>query len=284
MSLRRLLLVCLVAPALLGARAVTAPEVEALVRAGNAAFERGDYSGAAVYYEKATDRATDPGLVAFNLATAKYHLREGDSQALADAEQAYRCCLAPGDPRRARALFGLGNCLLARAAGASLDPTALRSAIDSFGECLRDPSSDKALARRARYNRQRARLLLLQAPPPPGSSSDDGADREDKPEEDSEQPKQPEDRGADGQERSENRGKGSPARVGEHSPGDDKEGAAGPGRGSLLPPLPDRAEAAPLAPNDALQHLEQATQRILDDARQHRRARSRPAGSGVRDW
>src|SRR5258708_3722559 len=113
MNHRRWLLACLLVPILLGAQSLSAPDIDTLIRAGNAAFERGAYAEAAAQYEKASNRTTEPGLVAFNLATAKYHLaREGNPQALADAELGYRCCLEPGDPRRAQALFGLGNCLL----------------------------------------------------------------------------------------------------------------------------------------------------------------------------
>ena len=84
MTLRRWLLPGLLLPLLLGARtARTDDDVEALLRAGNAAFDRGAYSDAAALYEKAGDRATEPGLVAFNLATAKYHLaRDGRLVAL----------------------------------------------------------------------------------------------------------------------------------------------------------------------------------------------------------
>src|SRR5258708_5871173 len=114
-SWRWLPVVSLLATALLalGASPRGQPDMESLLRQGNAAFARGDYAEAARLYEEAETRATDPGLVAFNLASAKYHLAvtgEGGATALSEAERLYRCCLARTDPRRPRALYGLGNC------------------------------------------------------------------------------------------------------------------------------------------------------------------------------
>jgi hypothetical protein len=285
MTFRHWLPAGLLVPLLLGARGPRAEDVEALLRAGDDAFARGAHAQAAALYEKAEERSTEPGMAAFNLATAKFHLaRDGSPQALAEAEQAYRCCLEPGDPRRPRALFGLGNCLLLRAAGTSLDRVALRQAIDRFGECFRDENCSSALAADARHNRQRARLLLLQAPSSPeggpeeGSASDDAKD--DPPEQ-----KQPDGKGEPGTaEEQGNRG-GSPstARGGPEQPTGPNQGAPTAGQGAL-PPLADRSEPSPLTPNDALAHLEQATRRIMDEMRQHRRSRARPAGAGVRDW
>jgi tetratricopeptide (TPR) repeat protein len=282
---RSWLLAGLLVPVLLGARSAAAPDVESLLRAGNAAFDRGAYAEAIVLYEKAGDRTTDPGLAAFNLAAAKYQLaRGGNAQALADAELAYRCCLERGDPRRARALFGLGNCLLLRAGGASLDGVALRSAIDRFGECLRDPGCDKNLAADARYNRQRARLLLLQAPPSPEGAANDSSD--DDPKEDpTDPPKGPDEKRQPGasDEGSDKGAKPAPDKGDAERSGGDKHGTTAPGRG-VLPPVRDSAEPAPIGPQDAQEHLEQATRRILEEMRQYRRGKPRSAGPGVRDW
>jgi hypothetical protein len=278
--IRRWLPAGLLVPLLLGARPPRAADVEALLRAADAAFARGAHAEAAAMYEKAEERSTEPGLAAFNLAAAKLALaREGNPQALGEAEQAYRCCLEPGDPRRPRALFGLGNCLLLRAAGTALDRLALRQAIDRFTECLRDERCTAELAADARHNRQRARLLLLQAPPPPDGAPEEGGDdaKPDPPDE-----KQPDGKGAGTSEEPGNRA-GSPGtpQGGPEQPTGASQGSPTAGQGSL-PPLADRGEVAPLAPQDALEHLEQATRRILDEMRQHRRSRARPAG--VRDW
>src|SRR6516164_5322763 len=107
--------------------AATGPDTdpETLLNEGNAAFARGDYAEAADLYRRAEARTTDPGRVAFNRATAVYHqaLEDPDDAAelLREAERLYRCCLELDDPRRPRALYGLGNCLLQRAGDQGLD-------------------------------------------------------------------------------------------------------------------------------------------------------------------
>src|SRR5262249_43092578 len=97
----------------LGAAGPTPPDD--LVRRGNVAYERGDFARAAGLFDQAAERATHPGLATFNQAVAAYRLarlnEDGDA-GLREAAALFRCCLARGDPRRTRALFGLGNCLL----------------------------------------------------------------------------------------------------------------------------------------------------------------------------
>src|SRR5947199_517822 len=54
--------------------------VERLLRDGNAAFDRGDYEQAVEFYSQAEDRATDPGQVAYNKATALYRLGQDEKE------------------------------------------------------------------------------------------------------------------------------------------------------------------------------------------------------------
>jgi hypothetical protein len=96
---------------------------------------------------------------------------EGPSPELLEAEQWYRCCLEPSDPRRPRALCGLGNCLLHKAGGR--DEASLRAALTCYDQCLQSAGDDTELASDARYNREKARLLLLQFPPPANNSPGD---------------------------------------------------------------------------------------------------------------
>ena len=102
--------------ALLGlAPASRIEDIDDLVRGSNVAFHRGDLGEASALLERAQRLAPDPRLVAFNLATIRYHqARAGQMSALAEAEVLYRCCIEPGDIHRAEALLGLGSCLLAR--------------------------------------------------------------------------------------------------------------------------------------------------------------------------
>jgi hypothetical protein len=287
MTVRHCLLLGLLLPAVLAAGRSGPGDPDELIRAGNAAFERGAFAEAARCYEQAELRGTDPRLIAFNLATARYQqVREGHLQALPAAEEAYRCCLEPGDPRRARALFGLGNCLLIRAGITRLpDAAALRAAIDRFTMCLRDPACDAALAADARYNQARAQLLLSQAPPAPGASGEEPPGGEEPGKEDLDNPGRKNDAlgergiGPDGRP-----DRGTPAGAGDtEHPGARPEGTSSPGRGTL-PPVPDHPDAAPLAPRDAAEHLKHAAEKIQSDLATHRRGRSRPASPGVRDW
>jgi tetratricopeptide (TPR) repeat protein len=268
--------------ALLGAAPAADPE--ALLREGNEAFARGDFARAAALYEKAEVRATDPSLVAFNLAAAKYRLAEADGspQALLEAEQAYRCCVEPGAPRRAEALYGLGNCLLLKAG--DHDGAALKAAIACYDRCLREAGPDEALADDVRYNRARARLALQQL------LAQSGRPKDERPSSDDENPERPDrsplqnpdgDLGPDGQRGTQ----AGPAMV-KPGPGqgpvqtDDRP----PGGQGTLPPVPDRAEPAPLSPQDAAAHLELANRRILEERQAHRRGNLRPPAPAVRDW
>jgi hypothetical protein len=57
-----------------------------------------------------------------------------------------------------------------------------------------------------------------------------------------------------------------------------------PGGQGTLPPVPDRADPAPLSPQDAAAHLEQANRRILEERQTYRRGNVRPPAATVRDW
>src|SRR6478736_5916071 len=72
--MRRLGLLMAAMPAILLLGAAPDTNVERLLRDGNAAFDRSDYEQAVEFYTQAEDRATDPGQVAYNKATALYRL------------------------------------------------------------------------------------------------------------------------------------------------------------------------------------------------------------------
>jgi tetratricopeptide (TPR) repeat protein len=190
--------------ALLGAASLA--DVEDLVRQGNAAFARGDYAKAAAHYEEAEARSTDPGLVAFNKATAlfedgqydeaakHYWLCLGDAGAEAErllrrepgAALPDRVCKAAG-PRLAKVLYDLGNCELQRSKGT--DGEALAWAAILYGECLRAKPVDSSLRDDARHNLEVARDLLVLHPPKPASRD---TSKDENPEESP--PKKPDDR------------------------------------------------------------------------------------------
>jgi hypothetical protein len=264
-----------------------APDTEALLRAGSDALRREDYARAVALFEQAEPRATDPGMVTFNLATARYHLAlagKGGPQTLAEAEQAYGCCVGPGDPRRASALYGLGNCRLLRASGGGPpDPAGLRAAVDCYERCLRERAPDGLLAD-ARYNRERARLLLAQVVPDERDDSSSGDERKDQEPEGPDRPPKPEGGGEGGAEGAPDSRPGAvPAKPEPGSQPIPTDSAPAPGAGNL-PPIPDRSEPSPLSARDAALHLQQAARRILEERQTHRRARARPPAAGARAW
>jgi tetratricopeptide (TPR) repeat protein len=267
--------------------AVAPPDWQMLLRQGAAAYARGDYAAATALYEQAGDRTTDPGLVAFDLAAAQYRLAlasDADRMRLArEAEQSYRCCIEPGDARRARALYGLGNALLLRAGDRDAD--ALKAAVESYRQCLAETNLDESLADDARHNLERARLLLLQIPPSAGHSKDESSgDVPPKP--------QTSPREAPGARRNPTHDPsasvGKPDKSGDLTKPEKgtkpvETDVRPPGAGNL-PPVSDRADLPPLTAEDAARHLELASQRIEEDYKAHRRSKAPAPAANVRDW
>jgi tetratricopeptide (TPR) repeat protein len=262
-----------------------APDPEALLLEGHAAFARGDYAGAAALYEQAEVRSTDPGRVAFYLAGAKYHLAlrsEGPSAELQEAEQLYRCCLTPDDPRRLRALYGLGNCLLHRAG--ERDAASLRAAVACYDRCL--AGDDESLRADARYNREKARLLLLQMQNPtngpqpdrpPEDSMNPRPDRPDRPP----MPLQTGDTGAEGS--ADPRALVGPVKPEQGTTPAQTRDTPPPGKGDLQP-IPDEVDVPPLSAHDAAEHLDMAARRVVQERHGYRRRGAGEPAPGVRDW
>jgi hypothetical protein len=279
---------CLLVILLLGLKLAKEPSPERLVQEGQRAEARGDYETAAALYAQAEVYSTDPAEVAFYLAGAKYHLAlktEGLSPELLEAEQLYRCCLESADPRRPRALCGLGNCLLHKAG--TRDEASLRAALACYDQCLQSAGDDPALASDARYNREKARLLLLQMQPPANSAPSDRPPSDDMnlppPRFDNRQPfpVSATDSGPDGDT-------DPNARPGGVKP---DEGASAmktsepppPGKGNL-PPIPDEVEAPPLSPHEAVEYLQLAARKVLQERQIHHRRGEEPTAAGVKDW
>jgi hypothetical protein len=259
---------------------------ETLLREGDMAYARGDFGAAADFYERASLRTTEPGRAALSLAAARYRqaiTSDGPSRELYAAEELFRCCTEPGDPRRDRALFGLGNCLVLKSAGR--DAAALQAALASYAECLR-VTQDTDLAAAAKYNHERARLLLLQVQPlPEGGDRPNGSEA-------NEPPPRPDpqtgnaragdgDNGAD--PRQDPHGGIGPAQPEPGKSPVHSDGSPPPGAGNL-PPIPDQADVTPLAPREAAAHLEQAHLRIAQERQAHRRQPARAISDGIPAW
>jgi tetratricopeptide (TPR) repeat protein len=258
------------------------------VRQGNAAFGRGEFAEAIHYYERAEALATDPGLVAYNLAGAHYELGH-----FVEAGQCYRRALEDADgPRRVRALYGLGNALARQ--GQTLRGRAavqrLSDARTAYDACLAmesqaDEQTQSSCADTfadARFNRRLVDLLLERkrneaAQEPPGADADSG-------------PKP----GNDGKtERGTRPGDAEPDTTKRGTPADQgNEGGSGkgkpqtgdplPGKGNL-PLLPDDRDAPSLDAGAAREHLQAALDRIRKGRAEHMTAP--PSGvSRVKDW
>jgi tetratricopeptide (TPR) repeat protein len=273
---------------LLGAAPASDPE--ALVRLGNTAFARQDYAAAVDLYTRAEDRIVDPGLVAYNKATALFHLGAATEDAprrtglYREAELNYRRALEDAEgERRLGALYGLGTSLVQQGPGRGQAP--LQEAVRCFEECLKQPDLPSAFADDVRHNLELAKLLWLQAKNTrgnPDANPPDGSDdppRKDPPRPDSLQPGGEDPGGASPNAR------GDKVRV-QAEPGKtpiptDQQPAPGTGN---LPPVPDRDELVPMAPEDATAHLDRAAAKVLRERREHQQQSARPPASKVKDW
>jgi tetratricopeptide (TPR) repeat protein len=275
-------------------------DARALVRQGNAAFAEGEYEEAARLYQQAEERITDPGLAAFNKATAL-----AEQGKYADAVRHYWLCLGDAGtrierllrqhperdlpvpvrrsagPRLARALYNLGNCVLQQSGGTDAD--LLEQAIALFDHCLRPGRAADALRADARHNLELARELLRLHPRPPkrDQSSSDQRDQDKSTGKD--------DRGEDQGDN----GEGTDPQGGAVKPDPNQRDDSADrsletdetmaGRGNLAT-LPDKDELVPMSAEDAAAHLRQAVQRILGERRSYQEKAARSSSRDVLDW
>lgn len=166
--------------ALTAMSAAPAPTPEDFIRDGNAAVEQGRWEDALAYYDRADERGTDPGLIAFNKGTAYYRLND-----FRRAENHFRMALddaAIPAERRAKALYNLGDCLVKQAGEQEL--RLLRDAIRCYELCL-DETADEGLRRDAEFNLELAKLLWNKArannSKPPDPNTDEPPDNPQEP-------------------------------------------------------------------------------------------------------
>jgi tetratricopeptide (TPR) repeat protein len=274
-----LLHLLLVPLALLLVSAAPSPEVEDLVRKGNAAFERQEYDEALKLYEQAEERATDPGLVAFNKGAALFWLER-----YAEAERCFERCLEDGaapPERQARAWYDLGNTRLQL--GQDYNPKVLAEAIHCYRRCRNHPAADDELKAKAAHNLELARLLWLKARANP-KSQDNQSRKEDQP---TYPQKHKDERQVDPFDQTGD--KGTPAGQGhtqEEHPADgkekpiDKQDTAA-GRGNLRT-LPDDDKLVPLDAREAEEHLQRLVSQITREQRSPATAPRQV--EGVKDW
>ncbi len=264
-------------------------DTEALLRDGNTAFRRGDFATAVELYERAGLRTTEPALVAFNLATAKYRqaltTAENRAKHLEETEQFFRCCLANDDPRRGLALHFLGACLLQQALDG--DDGRAQQAVEILQDCLKEPGLEDASADDARHNLALAHLLLAQTPPPPPNTTrspdkppEDGGERT-KP--------QPKDRPRTAEVRTKPEGDPTNGKTDQRSkPGEEKADAHRTGNDTRETKAGgDKArrdaEGNPIDPAD-VRYLQDAFERIHEEQQAYKRKKAVPPAPGIKDW
>ncbi len=269
----------------LGAAVVNDPQ--SLLKEGDAAAASGDYARAAALYKKAEPLTTEPVEVAYRLGVVKYQMaaEAGGGANLFEAEDLFRCCLDKGSPHRPQALFGLGNCLLLKSKGKSLE--LVRAAIESYEQSLAAGLPEEVAAE-ARYNLERAKLLALQLLAPATRKE---VEPPDNPEEDAHRPADPRPNDPRPPNKTDGgMGTGNPDPRGNpfqmkndtgQTPIQTSDPAPGVGK---LTPIPDLSTPEPIPPKDALSHLETATKRVLEERQTYRLQKLRPAVRGVRDW
>jgi tetratricopeptide (TPR) repeat protein len=274
-------------------------EAEDLVRRGNAAFGQGNFAEAAQFYQQAEERTTDPGLVAFNKATALYSEKKYD-----EAEAHYWLCLGdagprverrlqefPGKdlpaklrraagPRLSRVLYNLGNCLLQRSQGKDAD--LVEQAAVLYDHCLRLGDGGATLRANARHNLELAKEFLRLNPRPPkkDKSSSDSPEDNQKPKKD----RSGSDSSEDGTDPNRDRTGSKPAD--QHPDGSEDPRATDerrPGKGNLEP-LRDDDKVPDISSADADSYIQAAVDRILKDRRDYQEQPTGKSSSHVQDW
>jgi tetratricopeptide (TPR) repeat protein len=249
---------------------------QTLVRRGNEAFMREDYQGALEWYNRAEERTTDPGLVAFNEGAALYRLGR-----FREAQLHYRRSLEGAQGyRRPRLLFDLGNATLQQAR--ARDVKLLQSAIRCYEDCLSEPQAAPDLKADARHNLAYAKALLARAK----------IGRSERPDQDNQQDQLPDRENPFGSTADTEMQSGSPrgaATVGQESAEGSQDSARAatapppPGVGNL-PPIPDQEKLTPLSPEDTAAYLRDIAERVLRERREHRQRALAQPSSRLKDW
>jgi tetratricopeptide (TPR) repeat protein len=257
---------------------------EEFILAGNQAMQREDYENALQLYQQAEERGTDPGLIAFNKATAYYRLRD-----FRQAENHYRMALGDAaipEHRRARGFFNLGDCLVEQAG--DKDFKLLREAIRCYEHCL-DSGPDDGLRNDAIHNLELAKLLWIKAraqdPEKQTPNSDDPPGRPDQ------NPKDPRKDDSGPADDGQGPDKYTDPRFDKDPngklPGNDQpkkiDAAPKPGP-SHVPVVPDTDELEQRSPEDTRAALEHAEKRLRKERERNRMDLAIPEKPNGKDW
>ena len=257
-----------------------------LIRRANDVFRAGDKNTADKLYATAEERATDPGLVAFNRGAVQF-----DRKQYREAELSYVRALkdaACPPERAAKAWYNRGTCLLHR--GGSID--VFRAAIACFEQTLDSAAAAEQLKDRAADNLELAKLLWAEERKKEENKKK--TPNTDVPPEENNQPKPlPENRPSDIQT---DPGTGTktdkkdvPSKSGETPP---QKGGTNPtetekptvGNNANLEVLVDDAKVQSLSEKDARTNLAETANRIKREQQSLLRTLYGPDRPNVRDW
>jgi tetratricopeptide (TPR) repeat protein len=261
-----------------------------LIRKANEALRAGDAAGvltADELYAAAEERATDPGLVAFNRAGVLFEQKK-----YRDAERHYDRVLddaacPPG--RAARAWYNRGTCLLNR--GGSIE--VYRAAIACFENALDNPAADQEVRDRAPHNLELAKLLWIEEarkaepnqPPSPNTRVPEEEDNRPPRQEPDRRPGQDPGAGTDPAEGGTMPRPGAqqqpvPQPNGGTTPKPTDQNVAGP----TVQVIEDKDEVQQLNPEDARTYLQETAKRRQRERHALLETLYGPDRPGVRDW
>jgi tetratricopeptide (TPR) repeat protein len=255
--------------------AAPAVEFDDLLRRGNDAFHRRQYQEALEWYQKAAERGTDPGLIAYNQAVAHYHLNQ-----YRDAELGFARCLSDATgARQAQALYGLGNSLLFQAG--ITDIKLYQEAIRCYQLCRQHNDLPSDLRESVNHNLELARLrfakALIEAAKNPDSGNPDSKKSPQQNGSDSSQdPNGPNKNQSDSTKP--NKDKMQPG-----EPGDLTNSGKTVATRGKPPVIPDTDKLIPIPAEDTARYLQEVVERVWQESQSARSKMSSPF-PGVKDW
>jgi tetratricopeptide (TPR) repeat protein len=284
-----LLFVTLAAPVMSAAAPLPPDAPDELIARANAALRAGEVARADKLYAAAEERATDPGLVAYNRAAVHFE-RKQYREAERDYDRVLDDAACP-PARAARAWYNRGTCLLHR--GGSLD--VYRAAIACFENALDNPAADADVIDRAPRNLELAKLLWNEKRKEAAKPEEESPNKKPPPEETKQPPpqkepdKRPGDSGAP-DEIDPATGKPVPkpgAQPDPQPPKTEPKSGDGPntaGNNTNLPVLEDRDQPQKLTPDEARKYLRDTAPRRKRELHALLDSLYGPDRPGVRDW
>jgi tetratricopeptide (TPR) repeat protein len=261
-----------------------------LIRRANDALRAGYADAADALYAAAEERATDPGLVAFDRAGVLFERKQ-----YRDAERHYDRALADAacpPERAAKAWYNRGTCLFNR--GGTL--AVYRAAVACFENALDNPAADQEVKDRAPHNLELAKLRWLEEARKAKPDQPASPNNKIPPEEQNRLPQpEPDNKGGgtdpnSGTDPAE--GGTAPKAGTQPNPVPEAIGTATPkpadrnvaGKNANLPVIEDKDEVQRLSPEDTRTYLQETAKRRKRELHALLETLYGPERPGVRDW